>query len=388
MHRIDSLGNVLGFWAQGEGGDPNTRFTPEWLNDVQESILHPIESAGITPVKGDYTQLTTAIQTLTQQDLGFRNQFINPYFFFWSRYGTSRVVAANQQEVVSDRWFASPGDGQATITRQAHTGTLPFSGSSANFYRHSQTTATGAGSAQPFVSQRIARVPLYSNQTLTLSFGSKAVAGSVELTPFYRVDFGSGGGSSTDVSLPNVTVNNTWQRLSSTWTMPDLSSGAYGSRPYLEVGVRMPIEATYDVDFDIFQLEIGSVVTPFESRESNIEHLFGSSYYYKTYDFLTVPGATTQQGAVRFEQEVGVEIPGAGTHLPIRMIGAPTMRWYSPDTGAISRVSWGGSDQTVIDTRYTTRQYTGVPEVASNPGGNFQGSVHFTADSEFYAVNP
>jgi len=69
MHRIDGPGaTVDSLWTAGNpfGGVPATTFTPEWLNDVQESIAQAIETAGITLVKGQGDQLALAVIAITE----------------------------------------------------------------------------------------------------------------------------------------------------------------------------------------------------------------------------------------------------------------------------------------------------------------------------------
>lgn len=74
-HRIDhptALANMHGQGKPGfSGGDPinkipATRLTPDWTNDVQENICRVIEGAGMELVKGDGSQLATAIASMVQ----------------------------------------------------------------------------------------------------------------------------------------------------------------------------------------------------------------------------------------------------------------------------------------------------------------------------------
>ena len=67
MHRIDGeFATVDHKFTEGDPatGVRPTQVTDDWLNDVQENISKSIEDAGITLVKGDYTQLSAAIQAL------------------------------------------------------------------------------------------------------------------------------------------------------------------------------------------------------------------------------------------------------------------------------------------------------------------------------------
>lgn len=69
MHRTDADGNNAGLFQDGNpgGGIAGTLFDEDWFNDVQETIIHPIETkAGITLVKGTYTQLGAALDMIMQ----------------------------------------------------------------------------------------------------------------------------------------------------------------------------------------------------------------------------------------------------------------------------------------------------------------------------------
>jgi hypothetical protein len=63
MHRIDGSGNVGGKFSEGnaQAGQLATKVTADWLNDLQENIVHIIEQAGIPLVKGQIDQLYLAL---------------------------------------------------------------------------------------------------------------------------------------------------------------------------------------------------------------------------------------------------------------------------------------------------------------------------------------
>lgn len=78
MHRIDTPTASPDLFGPGKagfvGGDPllgqaSTAMSPEWCNDVQESLIRLIEAAGMTPEKGNYDQLTEAFSFLADHVL-------------------------------------------------------------------------------------------------------------------------------------------------------------------------------------------------------------------------------------------------------------------------------------------------------------------------------
>jgi hypothetical protein len=67
MHRIDGPGaTVDNKFTEGDpaGGVQATVVTDDWLNDVQENVMGVLTAASIAPIKGDYTQLATAIMSI------------------------------------------------------------------------------------------------------------------------------------------------------------------------------------------------------------------------------------------------------------------------------------------------------------------------------------
>jgi hypothetical protein len=74
MHRIDGADHVAGMFSDN-GPGPATVITDDWLNDVQENLAQFIESAGITLVKGTYTQLTAAVAAY----IAAHNAVTNPH---------------------------------------------------------------------------------------------------------------------------------------------------------------------------------------------------------------------------------------------------------------------------------------------------------------------
>lgn len=72
MHRIDTATSAVDLFGAGKNGFRNgnkaegisaTDLTAEFFNDVQENLARLIEAAGIALVKGDYTQLLTALRS-------------------------------------------------------------------------------------------------------------------------------------------------------------------------------------------------------------------------------------------------------------------------------------------------------------------------------------
>lgn len=66
MHRIDTATSAQGLFTGGNPayGVPPTQLSPEWFNDIQESLLRLLDEAGIVPSKGNYEQLLESLRNL------------------------------------------------------------------------------------------------------------------------------------------------------------------------------------------------------------------------------------------------------------------------------------------------------------------------------------
>ncbi len=75
MHRIDTPGNDSGQFVSGNpfaatGPIEGTVVGPDWLGALQEELLAVIEGRGISPDKGDNTQLQQALEKLLDDFIG------------------------------------------------------------------------------------------------------------------------------------------------------------------------------------------------------------------------------------------------------------------------------------------------------------------------------
>ena len=72
MQRINTFGSVNGRFKEGDPrlGQPATRMSASWLNDIQETLAYPIEEAGFTLEPGRADQLYRAITKLVLDAIG------------------------------------------------------------------------------------------------------------------------------------------------------------------------------------------------------------------------------------------------------------------------------------------------------------------------------
>lgn len=72
MFRINTEGSVNGLFSSGnpQAGQAATIISDAWLNEIQETLIHVIETAGISLDEGNHEQLTDAILELISGVVG------------------------------------------------------------------------------------------------------------------------------------------------------------------------------------------------------------------------------------------------------------------------------------------------------------------------------
>jgi hypothetical protein len=220
-------------------------------------------------------QLTSTVEQNTggavAPFLAGKNKIINGDFGVWQR-GTSFSNPANQA-YTADRYLVGyDGTGATrTISQQTFTpGTAPVSGYEGTyFYRYNQSVA-GSGSTFSTIETHLEDVRLFAGQTITLSFWAKAASG-FSTNVLFRQNFGSGGSANVDTASSSITIGTTWQRYTTTVTLPSISGKTIGTSSSLFVMFFTPINATFTFDIWGVQLEAGSVATPFTTASNTLQ---------------------------------------------------------------------------------------------------------------------
>lgn len=388
MDRTTAINSVNGRFRDPDVGQGlrGTTLVARDRNLVQEEIVNPILAAGLTLDENDETQLLQAIQILGNQDMGLRNEFINPGCFFNQRGGGPYSIAAGDGSVYTlDQWLANAGLPSGSINVQRVSlvqGTAGNPDASSHALELQQIIA--ASSSQPYIAQRVGRLGMFSGRKVTVSWYARATAGSPQsITPEIRQVFGAGGSADVSVLGSPQAIDGTWARFEETFDVPSDTGKVYGtSGAYLEVRLLTPLSTTPTIQFTQMQLEIGSSATPIETRNRNFELALCEGFYQKSYALGAAPGAVTDDGAITFEASPTSQISAA--HRALRpMRTTPSITWYSPDSGAVNKVYWGGADRDVINVRNTTDRFTGIPVVSTDPGALASGKVHFVAEATY-----
>ena len=241
-----------------------------------------------------------------------KNKIINGDFGIWQR-GTSFsnpgsfAMTADRYRVIFDGSGATRTISQQAFDYSASPAAdkLPIAGYPSNyFYRFAQSVA-GSGGSFNIMGSQIEDVRTFAGQTVTLSFWVKAAATTV--LPFIDIiqNFGTGGSSSvTNTFASNVSVGTSWTRVTYTAAIPSISGKTIGSTPQIEMRVWMPINATFTVDTWGWQLEAGSVATPFTTATGTFSgELAACQRYYQrvtpaSYGYISNAGTATNTGNI------------------------------------------------------------------------------------------
>ena len=149
------------------------------------------------------------------------------------------------------------------------------------YYEWNQTSG-GSGNTGKVLQQRIESVETLNGETATFSFWAKAGA-AITVTPDLVQFFGTGGSPSAAVTTTGTAINLTtsWARYVVTFAVPSIVGKVKGSSGSDALWVRLglPPNSAFTLDTTGWQLEEGSVATPFESRPIGLELALCQRYF-------------------------------------------------------------------------------------------------------------
>lgn len=257
-----------------------------------------------------------------------------------------------------DRWNQVNSGGTFTVTPQTFTpGSAPVAGyEGATFLRGAVSGQSAAGDYAWF-SHKIESVRTLAGQASVLSFWAKASTGTPAVALELSQNFGDGGSPSSAVNtyVGQVTLSTSWTRYSVTVTVPSISGKTLGTTTdgFLRLNLMLSAGSDYNArsgslgtqtitaDFWGWQLEAGSVATPFNTMTGTLagEFLAASRYFTKSYNSDVAPGTATATGGV------AVRVNGTGVNnvtIPVQykvtMRATPTVTIYS-GTGVTTQFS-------------------------------------------------
>jgi hypothetical protein len=216
-----------------------------------------------------------------------------------------------------DRWYLNAVNG-VTVTQTATTAQESALLGGMEYYARLVGTNTDSN-RQWF--QKIEGLKQFANQTITVSFFAKASASTT-----VGIQYGLlGAGNDTYQVFDTKEISTSWAKYSSTVTLPSMTSGfTFASGDNLRITLNLQ-ESSYTLDITGFQLEFGSVATPFEHRSYGEELALCQRYFFASdnSELNAVMGNSTEGN-------------GMG-NFPVYMRAAPTA--YDTSGGSISNVA-------------------------------------------------
>jgi hypothetical protein len=286
-----------------------------------------------------------------------KNILINGGFDIWQR-GTTHAGQFNAASYTADRWviFRSLA-GNYTLSRQASD--VPGMNYFARFQRTSgDTSVSNIYLIRTFES--LQDVTPLQGKTITVSFSARKGANFSGDNLLAQIEFGGGTDtasltqpSSATVTTPTYSLSASWQRYSTTVTVPSNATAARMFWHWLPTGT-----AGANDYFDIasVQVEIGAVATPFKRNAPSIQGELAACqrYYYRAGNPSTSNGMIASSGFT-----YNSSVASCFINFPVQMRAIPTsidfsapstFRIWAGATGDFTPgvVSWGGETSTTV----------------------------------------
>jgi len=292
--------------------------------------------------------------------LSNRNKIINGNFDVWQRGTSFTSTVSGTSAYTADRWKAGGGT-STTVSRQTFTlGQTDVPGEPTYY---AQWAITNNSQNYEF-QQRIEDVRTLAGQKATISFYARRTTGSITVGVRTVQYFGTGGSPSSSVIIsagtPSLTTS--WQKFTYTVDIGSVSGKTLGSNNdhSLWLGFQVSDTNTGTIEIAQFQVEAGSVATPFEHRSYGDE-LARCQRYYQHF-------ATDTANAVYLGMGIASGSTSARMFMPIsvamRTTPSITENGASADdqidsTYALSSPSVIGSTASTVRVQFTTSGMTG-----------------------------
>ena len=307
--------------------------------------------------------LTTRLGQLTSTPAGGpyvgKNRIINGNVSVDQRNaGASQTfTAAAAVAYCVDRFYASCTG--ANITGQQVSGTAPYQ------YAYKFTGATS--NTGTLFGQRIESLNI-ADLVSTTVVGQAQIASSTITTvtwTAYYANTTNTFSAKTSIATGTITINSTPTIY--TFSFNAGSSAANGVAIEFTTGA---LVAAATLQYSGVQLEAGTIATPYEFNQYQVQLAQCQRYYEKSYDIATVPGTSTGVGAVygAYTTNTTTTYIGAATSYAVRKRATPTQVFYDTvgGSGVVTRIYPG------------TGTYTGNAVTAN---GGAQGQIGCYSDS-------
>lgn len=360
-------------------GTPATQPAGTWLTAVDWELYNAVVGAGLTPNKSDNAQLLAAVKSFMRA--GVKNRIHNAGFQINNRTGGA-ATAMTTPGFLTNRWRYDPGTtGSVTSICQTQPFALfPGQPDGRNYdagILNIQQTVAASGATTPKLSQREWDSTRYANSTITVSAWLKVASGTLTVSPQFKQHFVT----SADVTTigPNWNLTTTWQLFTWTFVVPSVVGKSLGTGHYHELLLGFPTAATFNVSLYQPQLELGGAVSFFEMVPPAIDEGICARYFESSYEF---PSEVNTYRAPAISNEGGSAAQMLARRFRTAKYGIPTMRWFSPQSGAVGNIYWGANDRPVLSTLNTSQLWTGWPTISASLTNPTLCYAHWDADSE------
>jgi hypothetical protein len=198
-----------------------------------------------------------------------KNKIINGDFSIWQR-GTS-FLGSTESFVgfTADRWYANSSD----VTRENFAPGNAIAGYEPQYFLKAKNRTGQTAGRFDRIEYKVEDVRTFAGQTVTFSFWTKKPANKTGIMGINIIqDFGTGGSTRVFNPFVGVTYSGTgWERKSFTMTLASIAGKTIGPASFISFEFYGNMGGTPDYEFDIwgFQLEAGSVATPFTTNTGN-----------------------------------------------------------------------------------------------------------------------
>lgn len=267
-----------------------------------------------------------------------KNNVLNGDFGIWQR-GTSFSLGGSSVTNTADRFqFFKDGTHTTTISQQTFTPGNTITGYEPQFYLRFNCTAS-TSSTTVIMQTKIEDVRRFAGQTVTFSFWAKADSSRSISNILFTQNFGTGGSSQVDTSFSTSTASLTtsWQRFTTTLTVPSISGKTIGTGSYIQVGIYLPT-TTCTIETWGWQLEAGNTATAFQTATGTVQGELAACQRYYTRFANGAAYARYGYGFTTSTTNANVGIP-----LPVTMRVTPTALDSGGNWQVLDVTSTGGS---------------------------------------------
>lgn len=213
-----------------------------------------------------------------------RNGFINSNFDYWQR-GTAFNFSGSGG-YSADRWTTGgSATGTYNLSRVAFGQQIEVPNNPKYYLRLLASTIVSARDTR----QYIEGVGSYANDTVTVSFWGRVVAGTYTAALGFIQNFGTGGSPSSQVIITsqNVTLTSSWAKYTFTFAIPSIVGKTLGTNnnDYLMFYVNTPASGSFDAHFSQFMITKGAQTQDWNLAGTNLqgELAMCQRYYEKSY---------------------------------------------------------------------------------------------------------